>query len=364
MMHEGLCTPRADDGSRQSALRRGGTAVWGGFVILLAAAFVLELSLGSVLLPFKTVVSILLGREDVPEGYRQIVLLFRLPRAVTAMLAGSALGIAGLKMQTLFRNPLADPFVLGISSGASLGVAFVVLAAGSLGGNAMLEKSGVTGNISLILAATLGAVAVLSVILSVARRVESNLTLLIIGLMFGYMSSALVSMLMQFSREHQMQSYIAWTFGSFGSVTWRQMIVFAPTVLAGLALSRVLAKPLNAFLLGEDYARSMGVNVRSVRFWIVLGSSLLAGTVTAYCGPIGFLGIAIPHLCRLLLKTSDHHSLVPAVILMGATIALAADLISQVPGSRMVLPLNAVTSLIGAPVVIGMILRRRMAMEA
>jgi len=339
-------------------------AVWGGLAGALAAAFILELSLGSVLMPVKTVAAILLGNDDVPEGLRQIVLLFRLPRALTAMLAGSALSVSGLKMQTLFRNPLADPFVLGISAGASLGVALVVMAAGGLGGNLSLEKGGVAGSVSLILAATFGAVAVLIVILGIAGKVESNLTLLIIGLMFGYISSSLVQVLMQFTYEHQMQSYIAWTFGSFGGVTWRQMSVFAPSAAAGLALAWILAKPLNAFLLGEGYARSMGVNVQSARFLIVLGSSLLAGTVTAYCGPIGFLGIAVPHLSRLMLRTSDHRVLVPAVILMGATLALIADLISQVPGSRIALPLNAVTALIGAPVVVGMILRRRHVMES
>jgi len=345
-------------------LPRVPVAVWGGLAGILAVAFVLELSLGSVLMPVKTVAAILLGNEDVPEGLRQIVLLFRLPRALTAMLAGAALSVSGLKMQTLFRNPLADPFVLGISAGASLGVALVVMAVGGLGGILLFEKGGVTGSVSLILAATLGAVIVLIVILGIAGKVESNLTLLIIGLMFGYISSSLVHILMQFTREHQMQSYIVWTFGSFGSVTWRQMTVFAPVLVAGLALAWILAKPLNAFLLGEGYARSMGVNVRSARFWIVLGSSLLAGTVTAYCGPIGFLGIAVPHLSRLLLRTSDHRVLVPAVILVGATLALVADLISQVPGTKIVLPLNAVTALIGAPVVIGMILRRRHVMES
>jgi iron complex transport system permease protein len=339
-------------------------AVWAGCVCILVVAFVLELSLGSVLMPVKTVVAILLGHENVPEGRRQIVLLFRLPRAVTAMLAGAALSISGLKMQTLFRNPLADPFVLGISAGANLGVALVIMAAGGLQWNILLEKTGFTGNISLILAATLGAVVVLTVVLGIAGKVESNVTLLIIGLMFGYISSSLVHILMQFTREHQMQSYIVWTFGSFASVTWRQMGTFAPTVIAGLALAWVLVKPLNAFLLGEGYARSMGVNVRNARILIVFGSSLLAGTVTAYCGPIGFLGIAVPHLCRLLFRTSDHRVLVPAAILLGATLALLADLISQVPGTKIVLPLNAVTALIGAPVVIGMILRRRHVMES
>mgnify|MGYP001379601350 CR=1 FL=1 len=339
-------------------------AVWGGLAGVLAAAFVLEISLGSVLMPVKTVAAILFGAEDVPAGLRQIVLLFRLPRAVTAMLAGSALSVSGLKMQTLFRNPLADPFVLGISAGASLGVALVVMAAGGLGASVLLGKGGAAGSLSLILSATLGAAVVLILILGIAGKVESNLTLLIIGLMFGYISASLVQVLMQFSYEHQMQSYMSWTFGSFGSVSWGQMRTFAPVVGAGLALAWILAKPLNAFLLGEGYAQSMGVDVRRARFWIVFGSSLLAGTVTAYCGPIGFLGIAVPHLSRLLLKTSDHRVLVPAVILVGATLALVADLISQVPGTKIVLPLNAVTALIGAPVVVGMILRRRHVMES
>jgi len=332
-----------------------------GTLLLVCA---LELSLGSVLIPLKSVLAVLSGHQDVPEGWRQIILLFRLPRTATAMLAGAALGIAGLKMQTLFRNPLADPFVLGISSGASLGVALVVLAAGGFGWSLLLERSGLAGDAALILAATLGAVAVLGLVLGVARHVESNLTLLIVGLMFGYITGSVVSILMQFAVEHQMQNYITWTFGSFGGVTWRQMGVFAATVACGLTLSWILAKPLNALLLGEGYARSMGVNVRAARFWIILGASLLAGSVTAFCGPIGFLGIAVPHVCRLLLKTSDHHALVPAVMLLGATLAMLADLLAQAPGTQIALPLNAVTSLIGAPVVVGVILRRRHVMEA
>lgn len=338
--------------------------LWGGLTIALLLAFTLELSLGSVLIPLQSVVAVLIGRQDAPEGWRQIVLLFRLPRTVTAMLAGAALGMAGLKMQTLFRNPLADPYVLGISSGASLGVALVVMTAGGWGGGALRERSGLTGDAAIILAATGGAVAVLSLVLGIARRVASSLTLLIVGLMFGYITTSLVSILMQFAVAHQMQSYIAWTFGSFGGVTWRQLQVFAPAVVGGLALSWTLAKPLNALLLGDEYARSLGVNVRRVRFWIIGGASLLAGSVTAFCGPIGFLGIAVPHLGRLLLKTSDHHALVPAVLLLGATLAMTADVIAQVPGAEIALPLNAITALIGAPVVIGIILRRPQPLEA
>jgi iron complex transport system permease protein len=328
------------------------------------AALALELALGSLLIPIKSVISILLGRNDVPEGWRQIVLLFRLPRALTAALAGAALGIAGLKMQTLFRNPLADPFVLGISSGAGLGVALVVLAAGGIGWKSLLAKTGFIGNASIILAAIAGAVLVMGIVLGVARKVENSLTLLIVGLMFGYISSSLVNVLMQFSMEHQMQSYITWTFGSFAGVTWRQLAVFAPVVIVGILLAWLLAKPLNALLLGDSYARSMGVHVQRVRNIIIIGTALLAGSVTAFCGPIGFLGIAVPHLSRMLLKTGDHHTLVPAVMLLGSALAMLADIIAQVPGTQISLPLNAVTALIGAPVVVGVILRRRHVMEA
>lgn len=343
---------------------RVGPAAWTLLLLLPIVAFVLELCLGSVMIPPRGVWDVLTGREGVPEGWREIVLLFRLPRAVTAMLAGAALGMAGLEMQTLFRNPLADPFVLGISSGASLGVALVVLVAWGFGFRFVLEKRGLLGNASVVMAALVGSMVVLSAVMAIARKVESSITLLIVGLMFGYISSALVNVLLQFSQEHQMQTFIAWTFGSFGGVTWNQLLVFTPSICAGLGLARMLAKSLNAFLLGEGYARSMGVNVRHTRIWIIIGASLLAATVTAYCGPIGFLGIAIPHLCRLILKTSDHHDLVPAVIIMGAALALFADVLSQAPGTRIVLPLNAITSLIGAPVVIGVILRRRQVIEA
>jgi iron complex transport system permease protein len=334
-------------------------ALWAALVLALGAGLLLELCLGQVALPPGAVLDILLGREGPPESWRRIVLLFRLPRAVTALLAGASLGVAGLKMQTLFRNPLADPYVLGISAGAHLGVALLVLTAGGAGWTVALEKAGVLGNLSLIAASSLGAGTVLAVVLAVARRVRGEAALLIIGLMFGYITSSLVSVLMHFTLEQQLQSYIAWTFGSFSAVTWSQMRVFAPVTLAGLALAPALAKPLNALLLGPDYARSMGVDVRAVRLWIILGSALLAGGVTAYCGPVGFLGVAVPHLCRTGFRTADHRVLVPAVILTGALLALVADLASQAPGAATVLPLNAVTALIGAPVVVWVILGRR-----
>lgn len=341
----------------------GGTLLWLGMMLALLFAFALELAVGSVTIPPGKLLAALFQPGPLPEDWRQILYLFRLPRALTATLAGAALGIAGLKMQTLFRNPLADPFVLGISSGAGLGVALIVMAASWLQWPMLLERTGLSGNVSLVLAAVLGAAAVMGVVLGIARRVESNVTLLLVGLMVGYITSAVVQILMQLAAEHELQSYVAWTFGTFGSVTWDQMSVFAPTVICGLAGTWALIKPLNALLLGNDYARSMGVNVRLARYGIILGAALLAGAVTAYCGPVGFLGIAVPHLGRVLLRTTDHRRLVPAVMLLGAIGALFADLISQMPGTQLALPLNAVTALIGAPVVVAVILRRRHVLE-
>jgi iron complex transport system permease protein len=288
--------------------------------------------------------------------------------ALTALLAGAALAVSGLQMQTLFRNPLSDPFVLGISSGASLGVALVVLGAGvaaGLGsGTKLLGGLSLAGDVGITVAAILGSLLVLLLVLAVSRRVQSTMTLLILGLMFGYATSALVSVMLYFSIADRIQAYISWTFGTFGGVTWSQMQVLAPTILIGLLLAFLLMKPLNALLLGETYARSMGLNVRRVRLAIITSAAMLAGVVTAFCGPIGFLGIAVPHFCRSLFGTSDHRVLLPAVTMMGAILALAADLVASLPGSQLTLPLNAVTALIGAPVVTWVILRQRNLREA
>ena len=342
-----------------SLIPRVRPVLWAGLFLLLLFLFAADMTVGSANIPLKSIGAILLGLNDEPERWRQVVLLFRLPRALTAMLTGAALGIAGLKMQTLFRNPLADPFVLGVSSGASLGVAAVILTASSLGG-VLPAIAGIFGNYSVIIVAAIcGSSLVMIIVLSVARKVENAVTLMIVGLMFGYIASSLVSVMMQFAMETQTQNYITWTFGSFGGVTWTQMKIFAPAISIGILTAWALTKPLNAFLLGDDYARSMGVNVRRARIQIIFGTSLLAGTVTAFCGPVGFLGIAVPHLSRMLLRTNDHHALIPAVILLGSSLALVADIVAQVPGTDISLPLNAVTALIGAPVVVGIILRRR-----
>lgn len=327
-------------------------------LVVLVAVFLLSLALGSVEIPLGEIIRILLGGEASRESWGNIILRFRLPKALTALLAGAALGISGLQMQTLFRNPLVDPFVLGISSGASLGVALVVLAVGTPGA-ALLAGVSMQGDLGLVAAASIGSGVVLGVVLLVARRVSNSTTLLVLGLMFGYAISAFVSLLLYFSIAERIQAYTNWSFGSFGGVTWSQMPIFAFVILAGLAVAFLLSKSLNALLLGETYARSMGMNIQQVRGWIILSTALLAGAVTAFCGPIAFLGIAVPHICRSLFHTSDHRLLIPATILTGGIVAMLADLVAQLPGSRLVLPLNAITALIGAPIVIWIILRGR-----
>jgi iron complex transport system permease protein len=335
--------------------RRGWLLVLVG---LLLGAFILSLVMGSVNIPLMDILKILTGGQPDRATWMTIVIDFRLPKALTALLAGAALGVSGLQMQTLFRNPLADPFVLGVSSGASLGVALVVLGVGTTG-SLLLAGLGLTGDFGLTVAAFIGATVTLFLVVAVASRVQSVMTLLILGLMFGYATSAIVTLLLYFSLTERIKAYMSWTFGSFGGVTWSQMPIFIPVILLGLVSAFLLSKPLNALLLGEGYARSMGMNVRRGRLAIITSTALLAGTVTAFCGPIGFLGLAVPHLCRALLGTSDHKLLIPATVMLGGTLALAADLIAQLPGNQIVLPLNAVTALIGAPVVIWIILRRR-----
>jgi iron complex transport system permease protein len=329
----------------------------GGLAAVLLGLFTLSLALGSVRIPLRDILTVLVGGEPTKATWTNIVLKFRMPKALTATLAGAALAVSGLQMQTLFRNPLAGPFVLGISSGASLGVALVVLAAGTTG-STLLAGLGLLGDFGLVAAASLGSASVLVLVLLVARRMNT-MVLLILGLMFGYATSAIVSVLLYFSIAERIQSYLSWTFGSFGGVTWTQMRVLLPVVLLGLVLAAAGAKSLNALLLGETYARSMGLTVRRARFWIILSAAALAGSVTAFCGPIGFLGVAVPHLCRSLLSTSDHRVIVPAAALMGGSIALVADVVAQMPGSQTILPLNAVTALIGAPMVSWVILRQR-----
>lgn len=333
---------------------------WAARLLLLllgtAALFTLDLSLGSVRVPPEEVLAILAGNGSSVPAWEAIVSYFRLPKAVTALLSGAALAVSGLLMQTLFRNPLAGPYVLGLSAGASLGVALVVLSAG--GAATLIGGLGILGDAGVVIAASAGSGLVLVLVLIAARRV-SSLTLLILGVLFGYAASALVTVLMHFSLAERIQAYVTWTFGSFAGVSWSQLRVLAPTLLVGGLLAFAAAKPLNALLLGESHARSLGMAVVPARVLILVSTALLAGGTTAFCGPIGFLGVAVPHLARGLFQTSDHRLLVPATALCGSTIALIADLVSQLPGREEVLPLNAVTALLGAPVIAALILRRR-----
>lgn len=321
--------------------------------------FIVNITLGPVDIPIGDIVTIMFTDEGSRHSWVTIVELIRVPRAVTAVIAGGALSVGGLLMQTLFRNPLAGPSVLGLNAGASLGVAAVMLAAGSATSIFAVHQLGVLGSWLIIIAATAGAGAVLLLILAVSSRIKSNVTLLIIGLMIGTMTIALVSIWQYFSNPQQIQDYLIWTFGSLGGVYGTQLLILAIAAGAGCLLALGLSKSLNGLLLGERYARSMGFSIKRVRIWIIAGTGLLAGSVTAFCGPIGFVGVAVPHLARSLFNTNDHRTLIPATMLTGAVLMLACDIVAQLPGSASTLPISAVTSLMGAPVVIWVIVRQR-----
>jgi len=331
--------------------------LWIWMLGILLLAWLLNLTVGSVPIPIQEVIRILLGHSASQPTWATIILDFRLPKSFTALLAGSALAIAGLQMQTLFRNPLAEPYILGISSGASLGAALVILLTGG-GGVHFLAKLGFLGDAGIILAAALGALTVFVCVTLLARQVHT-ITLLVLGVLVGYLVNALVSILINFSLPEQVQAYLSWTFGSFGGVTWTQLTLFAPVILIGVLLAVGSIKSLNGLLLGETYARSLGISPRKARWSIILGASLLAGTVTAFCGLIGFIGIAVPHLARSLLRSSDHREVLPACAILGGAAALFADMLSQLPGGTAILPLNSVTALIGAPVIIWFLLKQR-----
>lgn len=349
----------ASRGERHATCATREALVLCGLTAGLVLALLLSLALGSTNVPIGRVIEVLFGTSTERDGAAVVVEAIRLPRSLTALLAGAALGIAGLQMQTLFRNPLADPFALGISSGASLGVAIVVLGSGMSLAAAFGASTGLRGDSLLIGAAIAGALAVLGLVLAVSSRVANPTTVLILGLMFGYTASAIVTVLVGVSSPERLMQLAQWGFGSFSGVTWQRLRLFAPLTIAGVLMAGAMTKQLNALLLGDNYARSMGVAVRRARLLTMLGASMLGAVVTAFCGPIAFLGIAIPHLCRGLLGTSNHRVLVPAVVLMGGAVALVAQVVSLLPGSAGILPLNAVTSIIGAPVVVAVLLRSR-----
>lgn len=319
--------------------------------------FTISLCFGSVSIDLSSIWDFIIRGTTANKSWDMILLNFRLPRALTALLVGSALSVSGLQMQTLFRNPLAGPYVLGISSGAGLGVAIAIFLGFHIGG--FLELSGIGRSWLLVTAAGAGSLSVLLIISLAASKIKDSVTLLIIGLMFGAASGAFVSILQFFSQAENIQAYVIWSFGSLGSLSWVELSVFIPLILAGLILSVLLSKPLNTLLLGENYAVSLGLNMKKTRLLIIVNTAILAGTVTAFCGPIAFFGIAIPHLTRMLFNTSNHLFLTPLVILFGGALMLFFDFIAQLPGMESTLPINAVTALFGAPFVIYILLRKR-----
>lgn len=327
-------------------------------VILIFIFFLLNIILGSVQIPFKDVWHILWGDYNGNEIWQNIIWKSRVPQALTALVAGAGLSVSGLQMQTVFRNPLAGPSVLGISSGASMGVAFVVLLSGTLGGVA-LSKIGIMGEIALTISAIIGSLSIMALIVFVSQKVKGNVTLLIIGVMIGYVANAVIGVLKYFSVEEDIRAYVIWGLGSFARVSGNQMTLFVSIMLVLLPVSFLLVKTLNLLLLGDAYARNLGLNIKRARLQVITCSGVLVAIVTAYCGPIIFLGLAVPHLCRTMFRTSDHRILMPASLLMGGAMALVCNLIARMPGFEGALPVNSVTALVGAPVVISVLFNKR-----
>ena len=320
--------------------------------------FFLNLVLGSVSIPLRAVWNILWGTGNESVIWQNIIWKSRVPQALTALVAGAGLSVSGLQMQTVFRNPLAGPSVLGISSGASMGVAFVVLLSGSLGGVA-LSKLGFMGEIALTIAAIAGSLSIMALIVFVSQKVRGNVTLLIIGVMIGYIANAVIGVLKFFSVEEDIRAYVLWGLGSFARVSGDQMTLFICIMVVLLPLSFLLVKTLNLLLLGDAYARNLGLNIKRARLLVITCSGVLVAIVTAYCGPIIFLGLAVPHLCRGMFRTSDHRILMPASLLAGASLALVCNLIARMPGFEGALPVNSVTALVGAPVVMSVLFNKR-----
>ena len=324
-------------------------------VLLLIVVWIFNISFGSVSIPLQEIFSTISGGESTKESWGTIILNYRIPKSITAILVGSGLSISGLLMQTLFRNPLAGPFVLGISSGASLGVAMLFLGSSLFSGFAFFLGS----SFGMALAASLGSFLVMTAVMIVANRIRNTMSILIIGLMFGSITSAIISVLAYFSEPEQLQKFIFWGFGSLGNLSWSELSVFTIIYFIGIALLGLILKPLNSLLLGENYAKSMGVNIKLTRNVILITTSLLTGVITAFSGPIAFVGLAVPHIARLIFNSSNHKILLPASAIIGAILMLLADTIAQLPASEFTLPINAITSLFGAPIVIWLLIRKR-----
>ncbi len=326
--------------------------LFAGLIVL----FFVNISFGSITIPFKEVYTSLTGGHSSKSTWEYIIINYRLPKAITAVLVGMGLSISGLLMQTLFRNPLAGPYVLGLSSGASLGVAFVILGASILPSflsGILLSPYGI------VLASTLGSTSVLLLVLLVSQRLRDTMAILIVGLMFGSFTSAIVGVLTYFSSAEQLQKFTFWSMGNLGNLSWTSILILTICVLFGLLLSLLSIKPLNALLLGENYAKSMGLNFNKARLIIILATSILAGSITAYAGPIAFIGLAVPHIAKLVFQTSNHTVLFWSTLLFGAGIMLICDVVSQMPGMEVTLPINAITSILGAPVVVWLLVRKK-----
>jgi len=316
----------------------------------------INISLGSISIPIKDVFNCLTGGHSSKETWEYIIINYRLPKAITALLVGIGLSISGLLMQTLFRNPLAGPYVLGLSSGASLGVALVILGAAIL---PPFLSTFLLSSYGIVIASSFGSFIVLLAILAISQRLRDTMTILIVGLMFGSLTSAIVGTLTYFSTAEQLQKFTFWSLGNLGNLSWSSIGILSFCVVIGLLLSLLSIKPLNALLLGENYARSLGMNYKKTRLIIIFATSILAGSITAYAGPIAFIGLAVPHIAKLTFQTSNHYILFWSTLLYGAIIMLVCDSISQVPGSDITLPINAVTSVFGAPIVIWLLIRKR-----
>lgn len=325
-------------------------------VVGIIVLFAMSLIVGSVRIPLADVCDILFDKFEGKESWKYIIMENRLPQALTAMLCGASLAVCGLMLQTAFRNPLAGPDVFGISSGAGLGVAIVMLL---LGGSVSITMFTVSGFLAILTSAFIGAIVVTMIILFLSTMVRNSVLLLIVGLMVGYVSSSAVALLNFFASEEGVKSYMIWGMGNFGGVSMDHMLLFALLCLVGIIASIFLIKPLNIMLLGTQYAESLGINIRQIRNLLLVTVGLLTAVTTAFCGPVSFIGLAIPHISRLLFRTDNHQILLPGTVLTGAVIALFCNLVCYLPGELGIIPLNAVTPLIGAPVIIYVIIKRR-----
>lgn len=328
--------------------------------LTLGLLFIVNISLGSVSIPLKEVFQSLIGENTSKPAWDYIIINYRLPKSITAIAVGIGLSISGLLMQTLFRNPLAGPDVLGLSSGASLGVAFIVM------GLQLLPidlSTTLLSSLGIVIASSLGSFIVLIAVLAFSKRLRDTVAILIVGLMFGSITNAIINSLTYFSTAEQLQKFTFWTMGSLGNLSWSSITVLVVCVILGLLLSFLSIKPLNALLLGENYARSLGIDYKKTRLIIILATSILTGSITAFAGPIAFIGLAVPHIAKLVFQTSNHIVLFWSTLLLGAIIMLICDSISQLPGSDLTLPINVVTSIFGAPVVIWLIIRKHKMMN-